>query len=128
MKKIRCILIEPKNGIHVIKLDYNDYKDILRKLKCDYIACVPREIAGYMVDVYCDEDYLLKQLREPSIVTRDKKTRQIIEVLYGNCLIASRTKHGNIKGLTKKMAYDIMLTQASITTALATYKVLRAEM
>jgi len=80
------------------------------------------------VDVYCDEEALLKPAREPAIITRNKDTRRIIEVLYGNCFICLHNKKGEIKSLPYRHYDKILLTQASITEDNRTYQVLQCEM
>ena len=128
MKKIRGILVDTRKGITPITLEYNTYEDITEVLKCEWITCVSRNIGGKLVSVYCDEEALLKPVREPAIITRDKDTKKIIEILFGNCFICLHDKKGEIKSLPYNNYDPILLTQASITNNVGTYKVLQAEM
>ena len=128
MKKLRGILVNTRKGIEIKRIEYNDYHDIAEALECSWITCVPRIIGGVLVDVYCDEEALLKTAREPALITRKKDTREIIEILYGNCFICKHNKKGEIVSL-KHADYDpILLTQASISDKVRTYQVLQAEM
>lgn len=128
MKKIRGILVDTRKGISPITIEYNTYEDITEVLKCEWITCVSRNIGGKLVSVYCDEEALLKPTREPAIITRDKDTKKIIEVLFGNCFICLHGKKGEIKSLPYNNYDPILLTQASITNNVGTYQVLQAEM
>lgn len=125
---IRGILVDTRKGISPVKFEYNTYEDITNLLKCKWITCVSRLIGGKIVNVYCDEEALLKPAREPAIITRNKSTREIVEVLYGNCLLILHDKDGDIKSLPFSYYDPILLTQASITEGLNTYQVLQAEM
>jgi hypothetical protein len=126
--KLRGILVNTKKGIEPVKFEYNNYKDITELLGCDWITCVSRNIGGMNVDIYCDEEALLKPTREPAIITRDKETRRIIEVLFGNCFICLHNKKGEIKSLPYVDYDKILLTQASLTDNNRTYQVLQCEM
>lgn len=128
MKRVRGILVDVRKGIAPTKIDYTDYKDIAKVLKCKWITCVPRMLGGRLVDVYCDEEALLRHVEEPAILTRNKTTHQIVEVLLGNCFICRHNKKGEIISL-KRDDYDpILLTQASVTNSTRTYQVLQAYM
>lgn len=127
MKKVRGILVDTRKGIAPFKLEYNTYEDITNLLKCNWITCVSRKIGGVLVDVYCDEEALLKQTREPAIITRDKSSRKIIEVLYGNCFLCLHNKKGETKSIPYASYDPILLTQASITEGNITFQVLTAE-
>lgn len=128
MKKIRGILVDTRKGISPITLEYNTYEDITEVLKCEWITCVSRNIGGKLVSVYCDEEALLKSAREPAIITRDKDTKKIIEVLFGNCFLCLHSKKGELKSLPYADYDTILLTQASMTNNARTYQVLQAEM
>lgn len=125
---LRGILVDTKKGITPVKFEYNDYHDINEQLGCQWSTCISRNIGGMNVDVYCDEEALLKPAREPAIITRNKNTRRIIEVLYGNCFICLHNKKGEVKSLPYRHYDKILLTQASITEDNRTYQVLQCEM
>ena len=125
---LRGILVDTKKGITPVKFEYNDYHDITELLGCTWITCVSRNIGGMNVDVYCDEEALLKPVKEPAILTRNKDTRKIIEVLYGNCFICLHNKKGEIRSLPYRHYDKVLLTQASITEGNRTYQVLQCEM
>lgn len=125
---LRGILVSTKKGITPVKFEYNNYHDIIELLGCTWITCVSRNIGGMNVDVYCDEEALLKPAREPAIITRNKDTRKIIEVLYGNCFICLHNKKGEIRSLPYRHYDKVLLTQASITENNRTYQVLQCEM
>ncbi len=128
MKKLRGILVDTRKGISPVKIEYNTYHDITELLGCTWITCVTRNIGGINVDVYCDEEALLKPAREPAIITRSKTEHNIIEVLFGNCFICLHNKKGEVKSLPYVLYDKILLTQASVTEHNKTYKVLQAEM
>lgn len=128
MKKIRGILVDTRKGIAPTKLVFNDFEDIANLLKCECITCVSRNIGGVVVDVWCDEEALLKRAREPAIITRDRQSKRIIEVLFGSCFLCLHDKKGNLKSLTYSHCNTILLTQARITNTTRTYQVLQAEM
>ena len=128
MKKIRGILVDTRKGISPVRIEYNDYQDITELLGCKWITCVTRKIGGMYVDVYCDEEALLKPMREPSIITRDKESKRVIEMLFGNCFICLHNKKGEIKNLPYADYDKILFTQASVTDNVRTYQVLQAEM
>lgn len=128
MKKLRDILVDTRKGVSPVRFEYNDYKDITELLGCKWITCVTRNIGGMDVDVYCDEEALMKPAREPAIITRNKDTRQIIEVLYGNCFLCLHNKKGEVKNIPYGVYDVILLTQASVTEGNRTYQVLQAEM
>ena len=125
---IKGILVDTRKGITPIKIDYVDYHSITEQLGCKWITCVRRSIGGKIVDVYCDEEALLKPAREPAIITRNKETRQIIEVLYGNCFICTHDSKGQVKSLPYSYYDPILLTQAHITEGNRGFQVLQAEM
>lgn len=114
-KKIRGILVDVHNGITTFNQEINSAKDIADLLNCEYVECVKRNIGGQIVDIYCDEEALLKQAREPAIVTKNKSNK-IIEVIYGNCLLCLHTKNGNMKSLPHRMFEPILLTSGSFKT------------
>ena len=125
MKKLRGILVDTRNGISVERIDYENYWSITELLGCKWITCVPRVINGHVVDIYCDEEALLKQEREPAILTRDEN-KQIIEILFGNCFICLHNKKGDVKNIPHKLIGDILLSQGSVTTIMGkTYQVLQ---
>ena len=128
MKTLRGILVDVKNGVAPIKIDYNNYHDITDILNCEWIACVRREIGGVIVDVYCDDEALLKPAREPAIITRDKKTQRVIEVLFGNCFICLHNKSGDVKNLPYKDYNAILSAQATMYSDGKPYQVLQAVM
>lgn len=128
MKKIRGILVDTREGIVPIKLEFNNFEDIANLIKCECVTCVSRNIGGVLVDVWCDEEALLRQAREPAIITRDRQSKRIVEVLFGSCFLCLHDKKGNLKSLTYSHYNTILLTQAHITNTTRTYEVLQAEM
>lgn len=126
--RLHGILVDTNKGITPVKFDYNDYHDINEQLRCQWSTCISRNIGGMNVDIWCDEEALMKPAREPAILTRNKETRKIIEVLYGNCFICLHNKKGEVKSLPYHDYDKILLTQASITEGNRTYQVLQCEM
>ena len=125
--RLHGILVDTNKGITPVKFDYNDYHDINEQLRCQWSTCISRNIGGMNVDIWCDEEALLKPAREPAILTRNKETRKIIEVLYGNCFICLHNKKGEVKSLPYHDYDKILLTQASITEGNRTFQVLQCE-
>ena len=125
MKTIKGVLVDTKNGIKEIALEIKDYTDIVDLCKCDYITCVTRKIGGVIVDVYCDEEALLKSAREPSIITRKNGT--IIEVLFGNCFICKHNRNGDIMSLSRNEIAKVLDAKASMWTNGKDFDVLQSE-
>lgn len=106
MKKIRGVLVDVNGEIKEHTIEYNTYEDIVKALNCDYITCVRRVVGGIPVDIYCDDEALLKPYQKPAIVTYHNNT--VVEVLFGNCFLCLHTKEGAIKSLTYKMFEPIL--------------------
>ena len=112
MKKIRGILVDVEKGISPFNQEIKDAHDIADMLKCEYVTCVRRYVGGEYVDIYCDEEALLKPARDPAIIT--KHNGKIVEILYGNCLLCLHNKQGDMKSLPHRMFEPIMLAQANV--------------
>ena len=126
--KLRGILLEPTKAIEKVEIEFNDYRDISKAVGCKWITAVPRRFNGVVADVYCDEEYLLKQARTPAIITRNKTTRATIEILYGTCFLCTHDKHGNVQSMSHTAIKKILETVGSVTQGATTFKVLQAEM
>lgn len=126
--RIKGILVDTRKGITPHQIEYYSYKDISEAIGCKWIACVSRCIGGKIVDVYCDEEALLKPSREPAIITRDRTTKKIVEVLYGNCFLCIHDSKGNTKSLPRSYYDPILLAQAYVKEGNRGFQVLQAEM
>ena len=102
--KLKCVLVNVlKQTITKETYDKLDLDDLYDILNCSSITCVRRLIGGHVVDIYCDEEALLKENQIPAIFSN--RTREII---FGNCLLVKHDREGEVATLTHKQANDIV--------------------
>lgn len=107
MKKIKGVLV--KNGsVQEYELEYNDFKDIYPLLGISCFDVVSRQFGDSILDVYCDDEALLKdELPLMSVLKLDKYGTSE-SCIYGNVFICNHTKEGEIISLTDKEISDVL--------------------
>lgn len=74
-------------------------------IEVPYLGNVFRENG---IDVIINEEGKFVEGLRPEIVVLDKKTRQTIDVVYGNCVFATHDEEGNTVQLTQEQAEIVM--------------------
>lgn len=107
LRKITGVLVNVDTGeIKEHVLDYKDYRDFYPMLNCSTFTVASRKFNGKMLDIYCDDEGLLKEGSKPAIIT--SHNGKVVEVIVGNCFIASVDKNGGLKALTKKEVESVL--------------------
>jgi hypothetical protein len=102
MKKIKGVFVDTTNNtIQKYVLNCETYKDICALLDCEYCTCVSRRVGGVIVDIYCDDEALIRDIEcIPAVITRHNN--EICEVIYNKCFICSHTSKGEMLSLRSK--------------------------
>lgn len=91
IKNVKGVVVDVvKNEIYVKEITYDDVKDdyldeYYKVLNCDTFDIVNRRFGKYCLDVYCDDEGLLKEDKKVALVTY--KGSQIVEIICGNVFI-----------------------------------------
>ena len=90
---IKGFVVEPRNQQNeygVIEFVKESYRDISNMLGCDLFTVASRKIGNKYYDIYCDDEFLLKNnlLDKPTLITTDDNDK-IIEVLFGKIFICN---------------------------------------
>lgn len=91
IKNVKGVVVDVvKNEIYVKEITYDDVKDdyldeYCKVLNCDTFDIVNRRFGKYHLDVYCDDEGLLKENKKVALVTY--KGSQIVEIICGNVFI-----------------------------------------
>lgn len=91
-KKIRGILIDPKEGMRVTEADLSSVESVHALLRCRCYAMVGRDILGDggELTVLHDDEFLLKDDvvdEGPSIISVDGATGKMVEAFFGPVFI-----------------------------------------
>ena len=108
MSTIKGILIDTtKQTIAKHEIEINSYKDIVSACKCDYVTCATRKINGHKVDIWCDDEALLKSTPLiPAIITTHNDN--VCEMIFGNCFICASNSKGETKSLSNNIINNIL--------------------
>lgn len=115
MKQIKVLTLEvdyKKKVIipHVRFIDSdNVLSELYRIIGCDPVEVVQVEVEGKFYDVYCDEEFLLKEKPIPTLYLNAE------QVLCGNLVFTTCDEEGKLGGVTKEdidKLIDFILVQA----------------
>lgn len=115
MKKIKVLTLEVDHKIkaiipHVRFIDLdNTLEEMYRLIGCDLVEVVQVEVDGKFYDVYCDEEFLLKEKPIPTLYLNDK------QVLCGNLVFTTCDEEGKLGSVTEEdidKLIDFILVQA----------------
>lgn len=112
MKKIKGILITPNQKDtkpRVYELEVNSYEDYYPLLECDTFDIQSRKFNGKYLDIYCDDEGLLKENNNPSILTYNGNI--LVEKIVGNVFITNHNSEGDTISLTDE---DIKLVLSTV--------------
>ena len=124
MKKIKGVLVA--NGeIKEFELEYNNYKDFYPILDCDTFDIQTRKFNGEWLDIYCDDEGLLKTGNKPSILTFSNG--ELVEQIVGNVFIVNHDDEGETISLTDEQIKKVMDTMVVVIWKMKKLKVLQAE-
>ena len=93
IKNIKGVVVDVvKKQIYVKEITYDDVKsdylnEYYKVLNCSCFGIVKRKIGKYALDIYHDDEGLLKDEKKPAIITF--RLGKIVEVIYGNVFIVS---------------------------------------
>lgn len=123
MKKIKGVLVS--NGeIKEYELEVNSYKDYYKILDCDTFDIVTRKFGDEWLDIYCDDEGLLKSGNKPSILTFCDGN--VVEQIVGNAFITSHNDDGDAISLNDEQIKKVMDTVTVIIYKMKKQKVLQA--
>ena len=123
MKKIKGVLVS--NGeIKEYELEVNNYKDYYKILDCDTFDIVTRKFGDEWLDIYCDDEGLLKSGNKPSILTFCDGN--LVEQIVGNAFITSHNDEGDTISLNDEQIKKVMDTVTVIIYKMKKQKVLQA--
>ncbi len=95
-KKIEGILINTKKTLTeatIATVDSENFlTDLYSKLDCDTVDCATRYINGKRVDIWCDDEGLMKQNNNPGLYTI--QDGNVCEEMVGNLFICSVNEDG----------------------------------
>ena len=95
MKQIQVLTLEVNHKIkaiipHVRFIDSEKtLEELYRIIGCDSIDLVRIEVDGKFFDIYCDDEFLLKEKPVPTLFLSDE------QVLCGNLVFTTCDKDGN---------------------------------
>lgn len=124
MKKLRGVLVA-NNEIKEFELEYNNYKDFYPLLNCSTFDIQTRQFNGEWLDIYCDDEGLLKANPKPSVLTFSDG--ELVEQIVGNVFIISHNDEGEIISLTEEQIKKVLDTQVTVMVKSKTIKVLQAD-
>lgn len=124
MKKLKGVLVA-NNEIKEFEFEYNNYKDFYPLLNCSTFDIQTREFNGEWLDIYCDDEGLLKTNPKPSILTFSNG--ELVEQIVGNVFIVSHDDEGETISLTDEQIKKVLDTQVTVMVKFKKIKVLQAE-
>ena len=102
MKQIQVLTLEVDHKIkaiipHVRFIDSdNVLSELYRIIGCDLVELVQVEVGGKFYDVYCDEEFLLKEKPTPTLYLNAE------QVLCGNLVFTTCDENGKLGGVTEE--------------------------
>ena len=115
MKQIQVLTLEVdnKNKVIVPHVRFIDSDNVLSELYriigCDLVELVQVEVGGKFYDVYCDEEFLLKEKPVPTLFLSGE------QVLCGNLVFTTCDEEGKLGGVKEEdigKLIDFILVQA----------------
>ena len=108
MKKkiIKGILLDTtKNTIQEYDLNYKSYKDFYPILDCDCFDIATRKFGNHYIDIFCDDEGLLK-VGLPMAVSTSAEGK-VVEQIVGNVFLCGHDEEGDSISLTKEEIEDV---------------------
>ncbi len=102
MKQIQVLTLEVNHKIkaiipHVRFIDSEKtLEELYRIIGCDSIDLVRIEVDGKFFDIYCDDEFLLKEKPVPTLFLSDE------QVLCGNLVFTTCDEEGKLGGVTEE--------------------------
>ena len=115
MRKVKVLTLEVDHKIraiipHVRFIDSdNTLEEMYRLIGCDLIDIAQVEVGGKFFDVYCDDEFLLKEKPVPTLFLEDE------QVLCGNLVFTVCDKDGKLEDISEEdidKLIDFILIQA----------------
>lgn len=97
MKNVQGLLVDAEHGTIAVCSTPNSLKSYYKILQCDTIDIISARFGPYVLDVFCDDEALLKNSFTVSAVDENHKP-----ILVGNLFIASHDEEGNTISLEKE--------------------------
>ena len=107
MSRIKGVLI--KNGsVKEYDFDCKSYKDFYELLNIDCFDVVQRRFNDSVLDVYCDDEALLKKELPLVSIAKIDKLGNVVDCIYGNVFICNHDSIGETISLTDKEVCDVL--------------------
>lgn len=115
---IKGVLITPnQEGTQPREYDfeeYGDYKRYYSLLDCDCFDIQTRKFNGVYYDIYVDDEGLLKENNEVSVLTIDERSGKVVEAIVGNVFICKSNEEGQTISLTEEDVQNVLKTIATL--------------
>ena len=127
MSKIKGVLVNAnENGNRIEKhtAEIDSYTDYYKLLDCRVFDIQQRYVGDFIVDIYLDDEGLLKEAPIPTAITVDKNEK-IVEVLFGNLFFTQTDPEGETVSLSDEAINAVLESQTVIFYKGSFYNVVR---
>lgn len=109
-KNIVCGILADENGINRYELNHTGVESLYAILNCDCVDVINIDIAGHSVDIWFDDEYMLKAQKEddPNFAILDENGK-VENIIFGNVFICAVDDEGDMTSLDDMTICDILL-------------------
>lgn len=101
-------ILVKENKVIPYEFEHNGVDDLYKALDCRLVGCYSCELAGHQVDIWYDDEFLMKSEKlKPSFLSLDENEK-INFMLYGNIFICGCNEEGDCISLNDKVIYKII--------------------